>query len=183
MYLDFISLETLLFSTEEQMLPGASTGNYGSSIRIISIKVFFWGFILIFLLSMQVVLGTFHLMWNFTHQTLPSYLKTSPGIWKLTVKKAGIAGASLYSLRKSMLTSGNLSVIHARNGKPKATEWEQTSDEMICQILSVHSWIYGAKLIHPSAWPSRENMRNWDAVIHPPQSNWMGFSLKWYSNS
>lgn len=45
------------------------------------------------------VLGTFHLMWNFTHQTPPSYLKISPGIWKLSVKSRHLGRVSCVSLK------------------------------------------------------------------------------------
>lgn len=54
-------------------------------------------------------------MWNFTHQTLPSSLKISPGIWKLAVKKAGMLGVvlPLNSRAEGRLTSGDVTVIHA----------------------------------------------------------------------
>lgn len=45
-------------------------------------------------LPLQVVLGISHSMWNFTHQTLPSSQKTSPGIWKLAMATESTLGGS-----------------------------------------------------------------------------------------
>lgn len=88
-------------------------------------------------------------MWNFTHQTLPSSLRISPGIWKLVVKKTVMLGAVLLlnSVEGSRLTPGEPLSRPRPKGKQKTAEWEQTSDKKICRMVSVHSWVFGVKLI------------------------------------